>query len=129
MIPVSPISPKAVTRCALSAHTRPLIINLSKPETFASLARAAASLSRRTFCCGVSPGGPGVRCGTWLGDEGEGFALACGVVDVKRVASMADFGILNENAESWVIERRKIGMGEGLWCGIVTFEIFLKSFA
>jgi hypothetical protein len=125
-IPVIPISPKAVTRCALSAHTRPLIMNLSKPESFASLARAAASLSRRTFCCGVSPGGPGVRR-DWTelvnvddaGGEG-GFALACGVVGVKRVASTADFGILNKDSQPWMVVRVGIGRGDGLWCGIVT---------
>jgi hypothetical protein len=106
-IPVIPINPKAVTRCALSAHTRPLMTSLSKPETLASRARAAASLNRRTFCCGVSPGGPGVRCGNELVDveaidgvEGGGFADACGVVEVKRVASMADFGIVNDDAKS-----------------------------
>jgi hypothetical protein len=108
-VPVIPINPRAVTRCALSAHTRPLIMNLSKPETFASLARAAASLNRRTFCCGVSPAGPGVRCGkelvgfdAVLGVGVGGFAEACGVVDVKRVASMADFGIVSDaNSEDW----------------------------
>ena len=84
-------------------------MNLSKPETFASLARAAASLNRRTFCCGVSPAGPGVRCDKEpvgfddVGTVGEGgFAEACGVVDVKRVASIADFGIVSDAGnEDW----------------------------
>jgi len=108
-------------------------MNLSKPETFASLARAAASLSRRTFCWGVSPGGPGVRR-DWtelVDDDGEGgeggFALACGVVGVKRVASTADFGILNKDPQPGIVMRVGIGMGDRLWCGIVTFEIFLRS--
>jgi hypothetical protein len=61
-VPVIPIRLSAVNLCALSAHTLPLTRTLSKVETFASLARCAASLNRRTFCCGVSPGGPATLC-------------------------------------------------------------------
>lgn len=57
-----PINVNAVNRCALSAHTLPRIIALSNPETFASLALAAASLNLWTFCWGVSPDGPDVLC-------------------------------------------------------------------
>jgi hypothetical protein len=49
----------AVILCALSAHTRPLKITLSIDEICASRAAFAAALNRFTFCCGVSPTGPG----------------------------------------------------------------------
>jgi hypothetical protein len=92
-------------------------MTLSNVETFASLALAAASLNLLTFCCGVSPGGPGVRGGiedvlALAGeDEGGGFAEACGVVGVNRVASMADLdiGILID------ADNLKLGRVELMW--------------
>lgn len=55
-------------------------------------ARSAAALNLATFSRGVSPAGPGVPF--FWGLEGEGLAEACGIVDVNRVASVADFVIL-----------------------------------
>jgi hypothetical protein len=132
-IPVIPIRLNAVNRCALSAQTRPRTTNLSKPETFASLARAAASLNRRTFCCGVSPGGAGVRFGNGgaVDDEdggvgleglGECFAEACGVVGVKRVASVADFGIFYDYPKFGDCVESRIGFREGIVVVEVTFD-------
>jgi len=62
----------------------------------------AAALSRLTFSKGVSPAGPvffGVDELDWtLGRKDRGgFAEACGVVDVKRVASAADRDIVASN--------------------------------
>ena len=94
-IPVRPINVNAVNLCALSAHTRPRTRTRSKFDSLASRALAAASRSRLTFCCGVSPGGPGgVRFEGGSAEEGGGRAVAWGVVGVKRVASAGDFGIL-----------------------------------
>lgn len=56
---VNPINVIAVTRCALSAHTRPIRIVLSKPLSFPCFASAAAARNRAIFCCGVSPEGAG----------------------------------------------------------------------
>jgi len=59
----------------------------------------AAALNRFTFSKGVSPAGPdffGVGELDWIfgrKDRG-GFAEACGVVDVNRVASAADRDIV-----------------------------------
>lgn len=83
----------AVNLCALSAHTLPLIINLSNVEICASLALSAAALSLLTLCCGVSPGGPGFL------DTGFGLVAACGVVDVNLVASVAERAILGQISE------------------------------
>lgn len=85
-----------MNRCALSAHTRPLVTTLSKVEIWSSFAASAAALSRLTFSCGVSPDGPGFARGTAhdLALGGGTFAVACGVVEVKRVASVADRGIV-----------------------------------
>lgn len=88
IIHVSPIKLKAVNLCALSAHTLPLKRNLSKVEICASLALSAAALNLLTLCCGVSPGGPGFL------DTAFGFVAACGVVEVNRVASVAERAIL-----------------------------------
>jgi hypothetical protein len=94
-IPVIPIKLSAVNRCALSAQTLPLKITLSKFDTCASRARSAAALNRLTFSCGVSPGGPDVRRGNaFAGGKGGSLADAWGVVDVNRVASVADRGIV-----------------------------------
>ena len=131
-IQVAPIKLNAVNRCALSAHTRPLIINLSNVDICASRALSAAARNRRTFSCGVSPTGPGVRCGNvfegMFTAEG-GLADACGVVGVKRVASVAERGMMTGvngfgpgggNGEGW------------LWFGISHLseaghqEIFLR---
>lgn len=99
-IPVAAIKLKAVNRCALSAHTRPLTRNLSNVETRASRALSAAARRRRTFSCAVSPAGPGCRAGCELNGgfepRGNGFVEACGVVAVNRVASVADRGILKD---------------------------------
>jgi hypothetical protein len=132
-IPVIPIKLNAVNRCALSAQTRPRTMSLSKPETFASLARAAASLNRRTFCCGISPSGASVRLGNGgavdgedggVGLEGLGecFAEACGVVGVKRVASVADFGIFYDYPKFGNCVESGIGLGEGVVVVRVTFD-------
>ena len=98
-IPVAPIKLNAVIRCARSAHTRPLTTNLSNVENCASRALSAAALSLLTFSCGVSPGGPGFRGGKFevfeaVLAEAGGLADAWGVVDVKRVASVADRGMV-----------------------------------
>jgi hypothetical protein len=113
-IPVNPINVNAVKRCARSAHTRPLTNTLSNVLTFSSLALAAAALSLATFCCGVSPGGPGCdRADIWpLGEETGGRAVACGVVEVKRVASAADLAMMD--VESSSISLR--GMGWVYYC-------------
>ena len=58
-VQVHPISVKAVNLCSLSAQTLPLKITLSIVVICAFLAAAAAALNLLTFCCGVSPGGPG----------------------------------------------------------------------
>jgi hypothetical protein len=72
------------------------MISLSNVEICASLAASAAALSRLTFCCGVSPGAPGMLCGEEPDLEPERgiFADACGVVEVNRVASVADRDIV-----------------------------------
>ena len=99
-IPVAPIKLNAVNRCARSAHTRPLTSSLSNVEICASLALLAAARNLLTFSCVVSPGGPGFRGGKLLflpgrfRAEAGGLADAWGVVDVKRVASVADRGIV-----------------------------------
>jgi hypothetical protein len=71
-------------------------MTLSKVEIWSSFAASAAALSRLTFSCGVSPDGPGFARGTAhdLALGGGTFAVACGVVEVKRVASVADRGIV-----------------------------------
>lgn len=94
---MAPIKLNAVNRCALSAHTRPRITILSNVEISPSFAASAAALSRLTFCWGVSPGGPVFFCGRAHRFEPGGwiFADACGVVEVNRVASVADRGIVS----------------------------------
>ncbi len=115
-IPVAPIKVSAVNRCARSAHTRPLTKNLSNGEICASLALSAAALNRLTFSRGVSPGGPGVRggeffCGRFAADGG-GLADAWGVVDVKRVASVADRGMAMANSS--IDDTGRGGFGSGI---------------
>jgi hypothetical protein len=118
-IPVAPIKLNAVNRCTRSAHTRPLTSNLSNVEICASLALSAAALNLLTLSCGVSPGGPGFRCGELLLRPGRfkadagGLADAWGVVDVKRVASVADRGILTtiNMTEAEENARRIVGGG------------------
>jgi hypothetical protein len=96
-IHVALIKVRVVNRCALSAHTRPLITILSKVEICPSFAASAAALNRLTFSWGVSPGGADfIRGGTIqvLDPGGWVCVVACGVVEVKRVASVADRGIV-----------------------------------
>jgi len=70
-------------------------MTLSNVEICASRALSAAALNLRTFSCGVSPAGPEVFFGTGFDGGFEAcFAEAWGVVDVNRVASMADRGIM-----------------------------------
>jgi hypothetical protein len=45
---------------------------------------------------------------------GEGFAEACGVVGVKRVASVADFGIFYDYPKFGDYVESDIGFGEGI---------------
>lgn len=76
-VPVTPISPSTVNRCARSAHTLPLTTTRSHVDTCASLAANFAALSLATFCCGVSadlegPEGPeGLAELFMLGEKGE----------------------------------------------------------
>ena len=72
-------------------------MSLSNCDISASRALFAAALNLLTFSCGVSPGGPGFRGGCVFEDfelAGTAGFEACGVVDVKRVASVADRGIV-----------------------------------
>ena len=98
-IPVAPIRLNAVNRCARSAHTLPLTNTRSNVVTCASRALFAAALNLLTFSWGVSPGGPGFRGGRFdvfeaVLVDGGSLADAWGVVDVKRVASVADRGMV-----------------------------------
>ncbi len=64
-IPLAPISPRTVNRCAISAHILPLTTTRSQVDICPSLAANLASLSLATFCWGVSPVGfDGLE---WLG--------------------------------------------------------------
>jgi hypothetical protein len=77
---------------------------LSKVETCASRAASAAARSLLTFSCGVSPAGPSFLWGgafEFVVDDGT-FAEACGVVEVNRVASVADRGIAADSDTSAV---------------------------
>lgn len=68
-----------------------------------------ARLARREgFCCG-GDGFADVRCGAWLEAKGEGCEEMCGLVAVKRVASVGVRGI------------PVVGVGES-GCGRVWFE-------
>lgn len=100
-IHVIPIRLRAVNLWSLSAHTLPVEITLSNVETCASLAAFAAALNRLTFCCGLSPGGPGIFGGPTfeglLELECPNLAEAWGIVDVNRVASVADRGMLRKD--------------------------------
>ena len=88
------IKADVVTLCARSAHTRPRITTRSQVVSCSVLALLAASLKRATFCAGVSFG--------FAGREEISIVVAvpileeaCGPVDVNRVASEAERGILN----------------------------------
>lgn len=105
----------AVNTCSRSAHTRPTLTTRSAVVNCASLALAAAARSRATLSKGVSPGGPGVRGGR--GTFGLltarvgallGFAEACGVVGVKRVASIAERGIVEVLILKRTVEHQEI---------------------
>lgn len=67
-IPVNPISPNAVIRCALSATFRPVSTTRSHSGISAALAAARAALKRATFWRGVSSRGVGAES---EGDEGK----------------------------------------------------------
>lgn len=71
-------------------------MTLSIVEIWSSFAALAAARNRLTFSWGVSPDGPGFARGMAhdLALGGGIFAVACGVVEVKRVASVADRGIV-----------------------------------
>lgn len=45
----------AVTRCARSAHTRPIRTTLSPVDSWIRFVAWAAARRRAIFCCGVSP--------------------------------------------------------------------------
>lgn len=93
-LPVRPIKPQAVTRCALSAQTLPTLTTLSICDSFPIFALAAAARNRAIFCCPVSFAG--ARSSIDIDDEVfGGFEVTYGPVAVKRVASDAERGMLS----------------------------------
>lgn len=107
------MSPTRVILCRVSNSFLPVSCTLSAVDSGALLAARCAALSRCTRCSSVSPTGapfPGA----------EVLDLGCGVVDVKRVASVALRGVVREDilrtAPRAGDERsRNAGMWDGVW--------------
>ena len=87
--PVNNITPPIVNRCAASRNLLVPSMTLSVLLTCARCAARWACRSRRTRCSGVSPG---IRLAALLAAEGEAedadLEVACGMFEVKRVASL-----------------------------------------
>lgn len=84
---MNPISPTSVTLCITSNTFLPLSAILSPTDSGAALAAWCAALSLCTLCSSVSPPGAPFPAAP------EALDLGCGVVDVKRVASVALRGV------------------------------------
>ena len=100
---VRPINDKAVTLCALSAHTRPIRTVLSNVVSEPRFASAAAARRRWIFCWGVSFEGEGPDEPKSIreddvapidGAEDVKPVEAYGPVEVKRVASEGERAIV-----------------------------------
>lgn len=78
---MNPIRPTSVALCNTSNTLLPPIVTLSYVDMGALRAARCAARSLFTRCSSVSPTGPGLADAV--------LDLGCGVVDVKRVASLA----------------------------------------
>ena len=94
VVPVNPISDHVVSLCALSAQTLPTLTAWSNPDSWPAKARDRAARSLVLFCSEVSFDGTASPMGRKDVAE-DGFAAAYGPVAVKRVASVADRGMLD----------------------------------
>jgi hypothetical protein len=91
---VRPIKLKAVTLCARSAQTLPTRTAVSKPVSLPRFALAAAARRREIFCCADSFGGAWPKLICEPADVGAMGATLGGPLEVKRVASVGERGIL-----------------------------------
>lgn len=78
---MNPIRPASVALCITSNTFLPPSVIRSYLEIGAFLAAKCAALNRATRCSRVSPTGPALAAA-------EVLDLGCGVVEVKRVASL-----------------------------------------
>ena len=110
---MNPINPTSVTLCITSNTFLPLSATLSAMDIGAALAAWCAALSLCTLCSSVSPPGAPFPAAP------EALDLGCGVVDVKRVASVALRGGARDDMpriapRAGVERRRKVGMCGGV---------------
>lgn len=85
-LPVNNITPPTVNWCATLRNRRDMSITRSVLLIWAFRAARCACRNRRTRCSGVSPGSRDAAAG--FGAAAVAFEVACGMLDVNRVASL-----------------------------------------